>query len=246
MSDSTKDSVFILPLLRQQTVVKEAVKQLSTRPIEGSRCHTIYFHINIDVRICPKNACSSIKSLFSMLMANRSEPIAQEYRIRKSIEYVRDGLIDPEENPRFFRTDATRVCVARDPVERAVSACIYLHRKILNERSPSMPQIIHFLDNFNVWDNTHLFTQSFYMGVPGMYDKVYKMNEVQSLQDMLKRQWGKKQGYEQHIEPIHTNQNGASYGVKTADVLEQLPASTVNRIKSMYQEDYNNGWHEFV
>lgn len=222
---------------------REAVKR---RALQARRpremYHTLYFSNNIDVRICPKNGCTSLKLLYGNIYYPGMDPllIGKDHLMGlQRRKYVFNKLLSAkaisiEYNNFQFRPNSMKIAVSRDPVERAVSAVKYSYKVNLHILNPSYKQIVDSLDAMELRDDSHFFSQTFYMGNYDQYDKVYQLKDLSKLIDkLLKESSDFTDDYQFYSRNVSTSTITA----------KDLPSHTVKRIESLYSMDYENGWH---
>lgn len=221
---------------------REAVKRSALRARRPrEKYNTLYFSNNIDVRICPKNGCSSLKLLYRNIYHQHPDDDKREGRTmgRKHRQAAFDKLlsnsdISIEYNNFQFRPNSMKIAVSRDPVERAVSAIKYNYKMKLRILNPSHKQIVDSLDAMELRDDSHFFSQTFYMGNYDQYDEVYQLKNLNKLIDTLL----KESSYFTDDYPFY------SRNVSTSTITaKDLPSHTVKRIESLYSMDYENGWY---
>lgn len=204
--------------------------------------NTLYFPNNIDVRLCPKVGCSSLKVLLGYINRDDAQPVAefaQDYikgnaaRKRRFENLVDKNFISLDNNEFQFRHKSLKIAVVRDPVERALSAIKYSYRMSMQIREPSYKQIVDALDNMELRDNSHFFSQTFCMGRYDQYDKVYRLSDLDKLVDFLLKE---SSDFSQDYPFYKTNVSSTTFTVN------DLPDYTVKRIESLYSIDYENGW----
>lgn len=203
--------------------------------------NTLYFSNNIDVRICPKNGCSSLKLLYGNIYYQHPDDDKREGRTmdRKHRQAAFDKLlsnsaISIEYNNFQFRPNSMKIAVSRDPVERAVSAIKYSYKTNLRILNPSYKQIVDSLDAMELRDDSHFFSQTFYMGNYDQYDKVYQLKDLNKLIDkLLKESSDFTDDYQFYSRNVSTSTITA----------KDLPSHTVKRIESLYSMDYEHGWY---
>jgi hypothetical protein len=213
----------------------------------------LYFNNNIDIRLCLKNAFTTFRAVWVSC-----------YDKDHCIDYYtgkRDKIIVPGALDRYkwamryqdiwdqpFRRGSYRIAVKRDPVERFVSAVSYLnnvklsstyaaHKKSYIDLSKinkdDTNSIIDALDNQTLRDE-HFFSQTYFMGHPDNYDKVYDITEISQLLSWLEEKVS-------NLNPIpftHIWENKT----KGTDQRIQLTDEQTTRIIKLYAKDYDNGW----
>ena len=219
----------------------EAVKRRAyqaRRPRE--MYNTLYFSNNIDVRICPKNGCSSLKLLYGNLYYPHAEDGKRHNRVMDTMrrkaafeKLLSNSDISIEYNSFQLRPNSIKIAVLRDPVERAVSAIKYGYNKNLGIKNPSYKQIVDSLDAMELRDDSHFFSQTFYLGSYDQYDKVYQLKDLNKLIDYLLKE----------SSDFTDEYQWYSKNVSTCTITaKDLPSHTVKRIESLYIMDYENGW----
>lgn len=226
--------------------------------------NVLYFPGNIDVRICPKNAMSSLK--WALLYCNNLTP---SYDSRESLligtkGWRYDNIKEygyKEELP--FRKNSTRIAVARDPVKRFMSACEYMKTEYLKQASlfeegnerrftedelqkigalsdvdllpDKIDEVIELVANREI-NNTHFYSQTYYYGNRSQYDKIFTMKEMPTLLNYLRE----KAKITKKIDRIHSNNTSGTYYGSPYDLTKEQ----IKRIIRIYEEDYDYGWTE--
>ena len=242
------------------------LRKVLRRRLRGTMSPTdnvLYFPNDIDVRICPKNGISTLK--WALLYVSGLSPSSSDkesmsigtkgWRYHKIKQYGHQ-----DELP--FRKDSFRVAVSRDPIKRFLSACEYIKQEsskasdLLNlsssltnedfKRLEKMSDVDILPDNLDdiidgVWSgeiqNSHFFTQTYYMQNRGQYDKIFKMKNFTTLLEWLRV----KSGSSKQIEKIRSNAtSGLVFGKSASDLTEDQK----KRIMRIYEEDYDYGWTE--
>jgi len=207
-------------------------------------CGTLFFRKNIDVRLCRKHGSVSLRTLYNFLTHGKTEVYSHKELREQRDKFVADGAIDSHDQYQL-RRKSTVYCVTRDPVERAVSTTLYLYSLRAKNANPSYKEVVDFLDHFTTWDNVHLYTQSYWMGSPLLYDRVYKLSELNDLQLLLSHNYETKleHGFKLNV----TAQKLPEQAIRdTQKIIEELPTRTVQRIKRVYERDYDEGWHRYT
>jgi hypothetical protein len=246
----------------QDKLVKALKKKLrgTMSPTEN----VLYFPNNLDVRICPKNGMSSLKWALMYSMGetpSQSNQFTLEvgtkgWRIK---QISKRGFVD--EMP--YRKDSTRIAIVRDPVKRFLSACEYMKTEWVNqvatfgedfcnaseesqlERIGSLSdvdpipddldEVIQMVKEHEI-DNSHFYTQAYYMGNRSQYDRIFDMKDFVDCLDYIRV----KTKTPKMIDRIHSNKtSGLYYGSA-----ENLTEKQKKDIMAVYTEDYNYGWVE--
>ena len=208
----------------------------------------LYLNNNIDIRLCLKNGYTTLKAVWSIMhdleyYKEHSDSSSSPTAVDRYIWAMRKQ--DMWDQP--FRRGSYRIAIKRDPIERFISAVSYLdsvklERNFLNRKKEyidltnvnkeDIDSVLDAFDNQTLRDE-HFFSQSYFMGHPDQYDKVYYLHEMK---DMLK--WlEKKLKPELPFTGLWKNKaQNTDNSVKLTDV-QQL------RIIKMYAKDYANGWY---
>jgi len=194
--------------------------------------NVIYFPANIDVRICPKNAMSSIKEIYR-LHRNHPEYVGRVYRLNTVME---EGF--QFEIP--FRKNSLRMAVARDPVARFKSAIEYIaanreyHLSLSRDDLPVLPETVDgILDKLEAGKlrNNHFYTQAYYMGNMNNYDMIFSMKKLPLLFSLLHSECKLK------FDPSNIHENKS-----TVKKYPELTTEQIDRVKTLYEKDYQYGW----
>lgn len=216
--------------------------------------NVLYFNNDIDVRLCLKNGFTSLRWLWANI---HKEHLLASYS--DAPNYMQDGVFKPagcstvvryNEAMKFqdiwdipFRRNSYRIAVKRDPVERFLSTVSYLDKVNMYDKDNPLKKKYIWLEDIdksdidkvlNAFDNQtlrdeHFFSQSYFMGHPNDYDKVYYLSELDQLIEWL----CKKCHYV--YTPVKFNQSSEDYPTLTD--AQQM------RIIKMYAKDYANGWY---
>ena len=248
-------------------VYQKELRKVLRKRLRGAMQPTenvLYFKNNIDVRICPKNGMSTLKwalMYIDDIDMNGNDPLSFIYGTKRHrmMEIKKYGYTP--ELP--FRKDSTRVCVARDPVKRFMSACEYIKTEYmrvnevidLEKSEPLTEDEVKRLENMSdvdilpeslddiidgVWSgdihNTHFYTQTYYYGNRSQYDTIWKMSEFGAFLNWL-RVCTKS---DRKIDRIRSNStSGLHFGG-----VDSLTEDQKKRIMRIYEEDYDYGWTE--
>ena len=208
----------------------------------------LYFNNDIDIRLCLKNGYTTLKAVWS---------------IKNDIEYYKqkpNKLQSPSAVDRYhwamqkqdiwdqpFRKGSYRIAIKRDPIERFISAVSYLDSVkvepnfLANKKSyidltsvnkEDINSILDAFDNQTLRDE-HFFSQSYFMGHPDQYDKVYYLHHMQDLLQWLE----KKIKPELPLTGLWKNKTQGSDSRVVLTDAQQM------RIIKMYAKDYANGWY---
>ena len=200
---------------------------------------TLYFDSGIDYTMCAKNASTTLCNFY--LKHKHNKPPGQLWMEdkrdmwRKQVELK---TIDPH-SVYLFRKKSHKICVKRDPIQRALSAVLYIHKIHDIHQNPKdvsllYKEVISCLDNFEIEDNHHFYTQSRYMGVVDQYDRIYDMHEVPQMLNDIQKISGKFIDYD-YVK---------RYNISPKQItVDDLPDDIIQRIKTLYEEDYDNGWY---
>lgn len=213
----------------------EGVKQFNV----ADKFDTLYFPNKLDVRLTAKNACSTLKNIQAerdnIRYDDTVKHFGEKHRRQDYLFYKRHNMIEEDGNYRF-RKNSTRICVKRDPVERVLSATKYIYKMKKRQHNPSLRDVIFFLDNFNISMDAHLQPQSTWLGDDqARFDRVYTMDQVDDLRREIILSYGLVYIEEKHL--VHYNRS------RSPITVDDLPESTVSRIKKIYEIDYDNGWY---
>lgn len=198
-------------------------------PFKGYR--TLYFDNDIDIRLCPKNANTSLKYIYSQLHYNEDSPMTFTKRMHVYERMLSENKIDDTEY--LFRRDSDRIAIKRNPVDRALSAAKYILLTRMKLDNPPISLVEEVLTNINFEVDHHLLPQSYWMGNSSLYDKVYDIKEFGDLIRYIEDNfiWF---GF---LKDIHKNMSPNK--LKVSD----LSSSVINKLKKIYEVDYDNGWY---
>ena len=202
---------------------------LATDPFK--RYRTLYFDNNIDVRLCPKNANTTLKHVFCQLHYNKDIDIGTFLRKSLYEDHLSKDLI--EDGEFLFRKDSYRIAVKRDPIERALSSAKYILKTRLNISNPSIDMIEELLNNSVFETDFHFLPQTFWMGPLDLYNKIYSVHQVKDMIEYLQDDYI----WLGEIKDTYKNVSDATIKVK------DLSDSTIERWMNIYKIDYDNGWY---
>tara|TARA_R110000868_G_scaffold6741_1_gene37691 strand:+ start:57 stop:728 length:672 start_codon:yes stop_codon:yes gene_type:complete len=209
----------------------EVEKAISVYTDSFKRYRTLYFDNNIDIRLCPKNANTSIKHIFCQLHYNTD--IGANTSLRKSLYEGQSHLGTIVDSEFLFRIGSYKIAVKRDPIERVLSSAKYILKTRLNIINPSIDMIEELLNTADDKTDFHFLSQTFWMGTPDLYDKVYGIHQTEDMIEYLQDNYiwlGK-------IGDTYKNISDSTIQVK------DLAISTINKWKDFYKIDYDNGWY---
>lgn len=228
--------------LRNSAEIRSNVRQELRRPREVY--NTLYWNGDIDFRLCGKNACSTVKVMYRYLHIGGIDHLKDNWNLysvgtakRKEIYegLVRSG-VEFEDNYFKFRKGSRKVAIVRDPVDRALSGVKYCYKYELNNQQPTYKQIVDTLDNLEILDNKHFFSQYWNMGKYDEYDVVYPIDDLDKLAEKLFKIYGKSDVLKTYpFKKVNTS--------KSTITADDLPERTVKRLKRLYEMDYENGWY---
>jgi len=198
--------------------------------------NVLYFPNNVDVRLCPKNAMSTLKEVFR-IHKGHDQYVGRSYRYKRVKEQG-----DQFDLP--FRKNSFRIAVRRDPVDRFKSACEYIlqnradHIKMgrgndLPEISVELEEVISKIEEGTL-KNNHFYTQSWYMGKPSDYDMVVHIDEMPRLLAFLNEAC--ELGFDDGVTRVR--QNATTMKMYNS----AISPMQLKRIKTLYEKDYRNGW----
>lgn len=207
--------------------------------------YMVYFPHNVDFVLCPKNAHTTVRVFHNAIVGVKRKvknfkPVhegAQNWRTQQCMNFS-----DITNYP--FRKDSFKVAIKRDPVMRFCSTINTLEQgKIsLNSRKyksgESLETVISRLESGQLFD-THLLPQNYYMGDKSKYDRVYDISEVEEFLNFCVTELKMKP----HSK-FYTEGNGKQRYNKTdsQSIYDQLSLNQIDRIKAVYQKDYDGGW----
>ena len=187
-----------------------------------------YFQNNIDVRICPKNAMSTIKNAAYIINGTPEKAIERTYAVRKL-----SCRINPP-----FRKGSTKYAIKRDPQERFLSAWRYLH--IHHGVEMTITETIKALETGEHEYEPHFMSQSYFMGWPEEYDKVFNIDDTKSLLEIL---WNNSPSDDDLPNDLVVNLrvNNTYNHPDIGDT--QLTENQRIRVIELYKIDYERGWY---
>tara|TARA_R110000868_G_scaffold282471_3_gene542748 strand:+ start:1768 stop:2457 length:690 start_codon:yes stop_codon:yes gene_type:complete len=223
--------------------------------------NVFYFNNDIDLRVCLKNAYTTMRTAW--LWCGKTDlrfkdedyqEILHRYtghsghgsspsRYRECMKYQDIWNIP-------FRRGSYKIAIRRDPVERFKSAVSHLNRTRIHKDYSSeegkeyidlthvtiddIDKVLDAMDNQLIRDE-HFFSQTYFMGMPNDYDKIYNLNEVGDLLKWVQKKCPPRLGVD--ITSLWAN--------KTKDTESRItltPEQTMRVIK-FYAKDYANGWY---
>lgn len=224
--------------------------------------NVLYFPNNIDVRICPKNGMSSLKWAMLYVYGVPQDPNDRVSLTMGTKVWRMEDIKKHGHKPDLpFRKDSYKTCVSRDPIKRFMSACEYIKTEYASsaemlstsesltveqlERLSRLSDVNPLPDSLDdiiegVWtgeiQNSHFFTQTYYHGNRGQYDKIWNMSDFKPMMEWLRTETK----CSRKIDKIHSNYtSGQWFGG-----FELLTPDQKKRIMRIYEEDYDYGWTE--
>ena len=201
---------------------------------------TLYFENNVDVRVYHKNGNTTLKSIWCQLYYNIEDHYStipknlfEKNKTEGNIDDIRYG----------FRKDSYRIAVKRNPIERALSAAKEVLRSSFNILDPSIDTIEEFFLSFDlnvekyiisskIEFNYHFLSQTYIMGVPQNYHKIYDIQDLDKLVKWLEEDYN----YPYKITNRYVNK--AKSELKVSDLSQQV----IDKLYKTYEIDYKNGW----
>jgi len=225
----------IIDIMYEKTpeITKES-NDIRDNPLKGYR--TLYFDNKIDIRLCPKNANTSLKYAYSLLQYNIDSHFGFSKRKFMYDLLMEKKEIDEKSGLLLFRYNSYKIALKRDPIDRALSAVKYLLETRLNIIEPSIELIEEFLININLEINEvdhHLLPQTFWMGNSNVYDKIYYVKEFKNMIEYLQDNYI----WFDRIDNIHKNPSKNKLNTNA------LSDNTIKKLKKIYEIDYDNGWY---
>lgn len=208
----------------------------------------LYFNEDIDIRLCLKNGYTTLRTAWQSCYdmdyymgrwKTTDMPGAYD-RYHWAMKFQ-----DIWDQP--FRRGSYRIAIKRDPVERFISAVSYLDNvkleprytknkksyiDLTNVNKDDIDSVLDAFDNQTLRDE-HFFSQSYFMGHPNDYDKVYDISEMSELLIWLTKKCKPKKPIE------NTWQNKT----KNTDSRIELTDKQTMRVIKLYAKDYANGWY---
>jgi len=205
--------------------------------------NVLYFGKNIDVRICPKNAMSTMKKAIRIFHGKDGKDIrdseGRQVGNYKWRHYHSRKYSDQFDMP--FRKNSLRIAIRRDPVDRFRSACEFIQRKReyfiskgrqLPELSLQIDDVLNDLEKGTL-KNNHFYTQSWYMGHVSDYDMVFHIDETYKALAFLKNSCNIEHG---DFEKLAVNRTRSKL------YNDALSPEQTDRIRELYNKDFKNGW----
>ena len=208
----------------------------------------LYFNDDIDIRICLKNAYTTLRTVWaSCYCEDFYTGTIKTVNVPAAYDRYHWAMQKQDLWDQPFRRGSYRIAVKRDPVQRFISAVSYLDNVKLEPRYNSnkksyidltsvnkddIDSVLDAFDNQTLRDE-HFFTQSYFMGHPNDYDKVYDITEMSELLSWLTRKCKPKKP----IENLWENKTN-----DTSNRIELTQEQTIRIIK-LYAKDYANGWY---
>lgn len=210
--------------------------------------NVLYFNDDIDIRLCLKNGYTTLKAVWchkydsDFMRKNPFDSSAPTALNRYHWAMQKQDIWDQP-----FRRGSYRIAIKRDPVERFISAISYLdsvkvesnflnHKKsyidLTNVNKDDIDSVLDAFDNQTLRDE-HFFSQSYFMGHPDQYDKVYYLHEMKDLLQWL----------DIKIKPVIPITGLWRNKTKEADRYIKLTTAQQMRIIKLYAKDYANGWY---
>jgi hypothetical protein len=208
----------------------------------------LYFNNDIDIRICLKNGYTTLRAVWTCCYDPSFYKISKNNITTPSTLYrYNQAMLKQDIWDQPFRRGSYRIAIKRDPVQRFISAMSYLDEvkiepnfandkksyiDLTNVNKNDINSVLDAFDNQTLRDE-HFFSQSYFMGHPDQYDKVYDITEMAELLSWLTKKCNPKYP----ITDIWQNKT------KNTDSRIELTDSQTLRIIKLYAKDYANGWY---
>lgn len=213
-----------------------------------------YFYDDLDFRICPKNATTSIKKVIEYsiedkcwndLMPRLSSRLLTSNLLKSARIVSVNTHMDYMNIP--FRRNSFKVAIKRDPVERFISGVTYMQKQapdtpykvtrllseIVDYRKLTLEEILTGVEEG--WINDmHLVPQFYYFGKYNQYDKVYSLKETGDFIKFLIN-------YKPHP-VLNNNKRYLDIHLNKTTPIE-ISSSLKKRIEKLYERDYDEGWY---
>jgi hypothetical protein len=214
--------------------------------------YTLYYPMNTDIVMCPKNASTVVRRMTGILNPGISRiypSVLNSIHRREIIIFYKDT--HPNKKYNFFhcREDSYKIAIKRDPIKRVISAAAWVtYLKIidgklnltLKDTKNFNKKIIDTLDYCNELTDMHFISQTRFMGNVKYYDKVYNTNNMDAFFDDMILFYGRSKEINKlrnsKEEVLNVN---SFYTLKPTD----LPDSLTRKLKKIYEVDYDNGWY---
>ena len=212
--------------------------------------HVWYLPNHIDMVTCPKNGMTSFKSFYHTAYRK-----AENRRLEhEKFEYAKGGPLHRRDQRIWnmssfhdypFRSGSTRFAVKRDPVKRFVSAVEFLQRRGRLQEPRCDRDYTHYekvsdvldgLENNRIFE-FHLLPQTYFMGDRCKYDHIYDIVDLSSMFKAMTKKMGL-----QWSSALNVKANTMKTPVEKR-ITNDLSFTDIERIKSLYQIDYANGWY---
>lgn len=218
----------------------------------------LYLPEGIDLRICPKNAFSSLKA-FYLQLSKMLEPTNRVERAQREFAHVRGGPASWRQLQVLkygnhydlpFRFDSVRFAVKRDPIERFKSAVEMLQLQsksnyatiedipLINKDYSAYSSVKLLLDDLygGKVSNVHFWTQTQYMGSTKNYDYVYDVKEMEKLYSHILSFYGID--YDKKVWYTHKNISNNSDYDTTQELLLSLCPTDEQYLQQISYMDY--------
>ena len=194
----------------------------------------------------PKIACTSLKMYFFKL--ENGHDFSSFKANGKRVDIHR--IYKPKPMNEILQKNISKfdkIAFVRDPVERFLSAYsnrVIFHGDMENKLStkelsnlelPTKPDIHTFIQNYEIYAKIsrpifhHTKAISYFLGNdPTIYERLYKLSEIEIFENDIEKRTN------QRIKVPHLQTGGPK--VQKCE----LTAAEVSKIKSLYEEDYNN------
>lgn len=214
--------------------------------------YTLYYPMNTDVVMCPKNASTVARRVAVII----NPGISRIYPDVLNMTH-RSAIINnyknkhPEKKYNFFhcKEDSYKIAIKRDPIKRVISAASWItYLKIiegkldleLKDTKKFNEKVISVLDHCNELTDIHFISQTRFMGNVKYYDKVYNTNNMNAFFDDMILFYGRSK----EINRLRNSKEkvlnvNSFYTLKPTD----LPDPLIQKLKKIYEVDYDNGWY---
>lgn len=191
---------------------------------------TLYFDNNIDIRLCPKNANTTLKHIYSQLHLNQDINITTHQRCLLYQNQLIANTID-RDSKFLFRKKSYKIAIKRNPIERALSSAKYIFKTKLNIEDPDIELVEEMLLEVNHKNDFHFLPQAFFMGTPEMYNAVYDIHSLDNMIEYLSE-------YKWNGKITLSDKNVSESKIQISDLSDEV----INRWKQIFKIDYELGW----
>lgn len=206
-------------------------------PPRGRMLPNPHYKLALDIATVPKNASSSLRSLYALIVIGRG--VDNELGVLKREQmYNRNGV--DADYP--WRSHTIRVAIKRDPVERAFSAATHILNRRYGWMDPTPDDYEKFFMGIHpsLRYDRHLIPQYEILGKDvGFFDEIYYTKDFRRFADNIRKTYVPHESVDPSTNWTDVKKVVGRYSNVS---VEDLSSDCIDRIKWLYRYDYEYGW----